>query len=212
MNTKLIIFDMDGVLFDSVKLVNDLFMLTYPTMTQDIMDEILCGNFHEQLEKFKLTNKPIDETAEEKEARIAAYTKQKKETPLFKGILELLTELHIAGITQVINTSAFKKNCVPLLDYAGIRHLFDFVATKEVSTSKVEKFKIIQEKYKIPKQKILFITDTLGDIIEAETADVRTIAVTYGAHKRTHFTRTKHKNLLAIVDSVKELGEAIRKC
>ena len=57
MKKKLIIFDMDGVLFDSCKLVNDFFLNMYPTMTQDEMNEILSGNFHEGLEKFKLNNR-----------------------------------------------------------------------------------------------------------------------------------------------------------
>jgi len=56
MKKKILIFDLDGVLFDSGKIVSDHFMDLFPAMTEEIMQEILLGNFHEGIEKFKLTN------------------------------------------------------------------------------------------------------------------------------------------------------------
>jgi phosphoglycolate phosphatase len=205
MKKKLIIFDLDGVLFDSPKLVNAYFLHMYPTMTQEQMNEILSGNFHEGLEKFKMTNKPIEETPEEKKKRQENYTKSKLSTPLYPGIRELLQSLHSSGYTLTINTSAFEKNCLPLLETSQVKDFFDFIAAAELSTSKVEKFKIIEDKYKIPKEDILFITDTLGDIREADIAEIPSVAVTWGAHDKSYFAREPHKNLIAVVDSVGEL-------
>jgi phosphoglycolate phosphatase-like HAD superfamily hydrolase len=67
------------------------------------------------------------------------------------------------------------------------------------------------EKYNIPKEHTLFITDTLGDIREAEIADVPTVAVTWGAHDRSYFKQEEHKNIVAIVDSVDELKNFVWK-
>ncbi len=53
------------------------------------------------------------------------------------------------------------------------------------------------------------MTDTLGDVREADIAGIPTIAVTYGAHNRSYFEREKHENLIAIVDTVKELEKTI---
>lgn len=210
MKKKVIIFDFDGVLFDSPKLVNDFFLYSYPTMTQEVMNEILCGNFHEELTKFKLTNKPREETPEEKKIRVDAYTAAKQRIPLYKGIQEMLNRLHDVGYILVVNTSALEKNCLPLLEYSKITNLFDFVVTKETSTSKTEKFKIIMQKYNIKEQEMFFITDTLGDVREAEVANVPTVAVTWGAHNKSYFTREPHDNLVAIVDSASELEEFIK--
>lgn len=211
MAQKLIIFDFDGVLFDSTKLVNRFIMGAYPTITEEIINEMFCGNFPEAMAKAKLVHEHIQETPEEKAARSKQYSEKKLAAPLFAGIRELLEELHTAGHTLAINTSALDKNCLPLLDQAGVRGLFDTVATKEMSLSKVEKFQILQEKCGITKENMLFVTDTLGDVREADVAGIPTIAVTYGAHSRAYFVREPHDNLVSVVDSVKELAGLLMK-
>jgi phosphoglycolate phosphatase len=211
MSKKLIIFDFDGVLFDSTKLVSGFIMSAYPTMTEEIINEMFCGNFPEEMAKAKLTHERIQETPEEKAARSSQYSAKKLVAPLFEGILALLKTLHDAGHTLAINTSALDKNCLPLLERAGILGLFDTVATKDMSVSKVEKFKILQEKYGVAKEDILFVTDTLGDLREADVAGVPTVAVTYGVHTRAHFLREPHNNLVTIVDSVQELADVLQK-
>ena len=209
MKRGLIIFDMDGVLFDSTKLVRDFFLSKYPTMTGEIMDEILVGNFHDELEKFKSTNKHIEETPEERTARSEKYSKDKSSTSLYSGIKELLHKLHTDGYILTINTSAFERNCIPLLKSSGIESFFDFVATAEISKNKIEKFMLIKEKYSASQNETIFITDTLGDIREADVAQIPTIAVTWGAHDRTYFTREVHDNLIGICDSVDDLERQI---
>ncbi len=211
MKRKVIIFDLDGVLFDSVQLVNDFMLQSYPSMTQEVMNEILSGNFHEEMKKFKLTNKPLPETEEEKLHRRANFSLRKSQTPVYTGILELVKKLHSDGFILTVNTSAMEKNCLPLLEMAGIITFFDFVAAKEISRSKVEKFEIIKKKYGVSDEEMLFITDTLGDLREADIAHVPTVAVTWGAHDRSFFTREPHENLVSIVDSVDELSSIINK-
>lgn len=202
---KVIVFDMDGVLFDSTKLIGEFFMQTYPTMTKEDLDKIFHGNFHEELEKFKLTNNPIVETPEEHQIRATAYSDKKLQSPLYDGIQQMLERLHTAGHTLVVNTSAIERNCKPLFEYSDTLKYFDFFATAEVSKSKVEKFQIISDKYNVPKNKMIFVTDTLGDLREADSAGVPTIAVTWGAHTPQHFTSEEHKNLIKVVASVEEL-------
>ncbi|MSR71135.1 MAG: HAD family hydrolase [Candidatus Taylorbacteria bacterium] len=209
MKYKLIIFDLDGVICDSPKLVNDFFMNMFPTMTQEHANEILCGNFHDELEKFKLTNKKIEETPEEEEMRRNKYMRDKENIPLYDGIKELLEKLRNSGCIVAINTSALEKNTLPVLEKTKIRGFIDFIACAEVSKSKVEKFKIIQEKYKVAKEEIVFVTDTLGDIREADISGIPTITVTYGAHNTSFLTREHHENLIAVVNSVSELGDLL---
>ena len=122
--------------------------------------------------------------------------------PCAKQVLE---DLCSAGHILVLNTSAFDRNSRPLLENANIYSLFEFVATAEISESKVEKFKIIEERYGVPKADILFVTDTLGDIREADTANIPTVAVTWGGHDKNYLTKEEHRNLIGTVDSLSEL-------
>ena len=66
-------------------------------------------------------------------------------------------------------------------------------------------FKLIKEKYNVDSNDLLFVTDTSGDIREAEEAGVPTIGVTWGGHDRHYLTRGGHKNIVKIVDTVAEL-------
>lgn len=203
MKSKIIVFDMDGVLFDSTIVVMEYMKSLFPTLTIDVHKEILVGNFHEEIAKLNISRKK--ETEEEESYRKLKYSKEKSTVPMYEGAKDLLVDLKNQGYILVLNTSAFDRNCLPLLENSNTKDLFDFLATAELSKSKSEKFKIIQGKYNVQQDEMLFITDTLGDIREADIAGIPTVAVTYGAHDRSYFIREEHKNLLTILDSIEEL-------
>ena len=205
---KIFIFDFDGVLFDTSDVTGEAILEMYPGITPEMQQEVLCGNFHEEIEKLKHLKKL--ETDEEKAERKQRYAEKKAHALMYPGAQEFLRMLHSEGHTLVLNTSASDRNCVPLLERAKIKDLFDFLATKEVSKSKVEKFTLIREKYDVNAEDILFITDTLGDLREADSAGIPTIAVLWGAHDRSYFVREEHPNLIGIVDSFNELTELIK--
>lgn len=204
---KVIVFDLDGVLVDSNEITAKEFFKIYKTASADKYKETLCGNFIEECKK--LFNLKIVETPEEKENRLLAYAEEKKSCHLFPGIASLLSEVHKNGFKLAINTSSRERTCVPILEITGVDKLFDFFGTKEMAVSKSDKFSMIKEKYGVEGKDMIFVTDTLGDLREAKIADVPTIAVMWGIHDRSHFTREPHDNLLAIVDSVAELREKI---
>lgn len=204
---KILVFDLDGVLFDTMTLVNQATMELFPSLTEEMARELLVGNLHEGLEK--IAHLRIQHTEEEKARWREEYSKKKAEAPMFVGAKAMLEELHAEGYTLVLNTTAANQNCLPLLDRARIKDLFDFLATKETSKSKVEKFKLIEERYGISSSEMLFVTDSLGDLRESDIAGVPTIAVLWGAHDRSFFTREEHPNLIGIVESFEELAKLI---
>ena len=206
---KLLIFDMDGVIFNSGAIAAKYIKERYPEITKPEEQALLKGNFHEEFTKLKLLYPERIETNEEVSARRLKYSQDKLQAPLYEGMKDLLIGLRKEGHPITLNTSAANDNCIPLLKQNDILRLFDFLATKEVSKSKVEKFLMIQEKYGVETKEILFITDTLGDVREANLADIPTVAVTWGAHDRDYFTQEENKNLIGIIDSVSELKSFI---
>jgi len=206
---KIIIFDMDGVLFDSIGFAREFFIQRHPGVTKEMYNELHSGNLHAEAAKY--SHLQAKATEEEKLGYRAYYSEKKSRIPLFPGVKELLINLHDAGHTLVLNTNAYDRNCLPLLENSGIRNLFDFIASADVSKDKIEKFRAIQNKYGIGKDGILFVTDALGDVKDAGVVGIPTIAVTYGVHDKTFFERETHLNLIGVVDTVNALTQLLNK-
>ncbi len=209
MKLKIIIFDMDGVLFDTKSVLEKFLLHLYPSLTLKSLKELLSGNFHEEIKK--ILHLKREETTEEATSRKLRYAEEKSQAPLYKGAQELLTELRTAGFILTLNTSAMNVNCLPLLERAHVTHFFAWLGTGDVSYSKVAKFQLIAEKYKVEAKDMLFVTDTLGDIREADSAGVPTVAVTWGAHDESYFSREQHDNLVTIVHTFAELRDFIKR-
>lgn len=93
-----------------------------------------------------------------------------------------------------------------ILKLAGLSPLFVSVLGQETHRSKVEKFKILMTQYGLTSENSLFVTDTLGDIREANELELKTIAVTFGFHPRERLALGEP---FKIVDSWQEIEETI---
>ena len=79
---------------------------------------------------------------------------------------------------------------------------FTEIMGNDVHKSKVEKIKMVFDKYGVSADDCLFITDTLGDLLEAEKTGVEGIAVSWGFHD----SETLQKgNPAALVNTPEEL-------
>lgn len=172
---KVIIFDMDGVIIDSIQIAYQYKLIAQPGITFEEYRELHTSS---NTSMHILDTGKTERTPEQKELERAQYSKDKLESRIYPGIIELLQELHTAGYILVINTAAYTRNSLPLLEKANLAHLFDFIATRDTCESKVEKFKMIEEKYQVSNKEVIFITDAVRDIHDAEVAGVPTVAVT----------------------------------
>jgi phosphoglycolate phosphatase-like HAD superfamily hydrolase len=76
----------------------------------------------------------------------------------------------------------------------------------ETHRSKVEKFKYLFDKYKIEADECVFVSDTLGDVLEGHKVGVKTIAVDFGFHKKDRLEKGKPYK---IVSSFEEILQVI---
>ncbi len=81
-------------------------------------------------------------------------------------------------------SSCSEKNVNGYLRNNEVRDLFSEVLGMESAESKVEKFKFIFEKYDLGASDCVFVTDTLGDVIEGHEVGLRVVAIDSGFHGR----------------------------
>ena len=198
---------MDGVLFDTIEFARKSFLKKHPGMTEKMYDELHSGNFHEEARKYEHLKVKMSE--DEARKYFKEYNRKKSESYMFEGMQKLLNDLHAGGYFLALNTNASESNCYPLLEKAGIKDLFDFIACAEVSKDKVEKFRMIAEKFSAQKKDMVFVTDALGDVKDAERAGVTTIAVTFGVHDRSYFEHEEHPYLMGVADTPHKLTELL---
>jgi phosphoglycolate phosphatase-like HAD superfamily hydrolase len=105
-----------------------------------------------------------------------------------------------------IVSSGGTKNILDYLKNNGIGDLFKEVIGMDIYRSKIDKFNLIFTKYRLISEDCVFVTDTLGDVLEANVLKIRTIAVDFGYHRKDILRKG---NPFKIVSNIPELLEAI---
>jgi len=195
---KTIIFDFDGVIHDTFELCYKLNVEAQDkNLTKKEFKDIFNGSF--------LKNEKITKEGTEKFFKIQykafKYLKIEKE---IKKNLEKLSKTYLLFIIssnqeKALNTYFQNNNFV---------HIFKEILGVETNTSKIKKFKYLFKKYNLKVKDCMFITDTLGDILEGNKVKVKTIAVDFGFHEKA---RLEKGNPFKIVSSFDELMKEIEK-
>ncbi|MEI6850149.1 MAG: HAD-IA family hydrolase [archaeon] len=189
---KSIIFDFDGVIHDTFEIGFRLNKIVNPDITEGEYRDFFNGNLYEhkkgitpvRIEKFfELQEKEFEALMIEEEIK-QELLKLKKKYKLF------------------IVTSNKEGTLKKYFERSNLSNLFDEILGIETHTSKEEKFKLMFERNKLNKEECIFITDTLGDLLEAQRFGIKTIAVDYGFHD---VERLKKGNPIKIISHIKEI-------
>jgi len=192
-NIKLIVFDFDGVIEDNYELHYQLSKIKTIGLTREEHRKLFEGNIHLERAKLESRNTNYDIISN------FNYIKEFQQIePLKIDILTKLSKKYKLGIIS----SSPEKHIIKYLENNNIASLFDFVYGLETHKLKIDKFNIVIKKYKYNATEIIFVTDTLGDILEAEKLNIKSIAVDFGYHERT---RLEKGNPIYIVSSYNEL-------
>ena len=195
-NKKLVIFDFDGVLADTEEFCYKIHKDFNGTLTWEKFQSFGVGNFHEGMGK-----------AVQEEAYIVPpdfYTLYEKNLSvisihdILRDTVLLLKDKYRLSVISSTSSPYISK----FLEKENILDCFDDILGHEIHTSKVVKINTLLKKYKTSPEGAVFVTDTLGDILEANECNVRSIGVTWGLHER----KTLEKgNPIAIINDPSEL-------
>lgn len=202
MDKKLVIFDFDGVITDSYDVCIKVSRHFEENLTDEAYKTLFTGNVYEALEKGRDAKLVVKNSNNDLYFEI--YEPLIMEVPPRKGFKELIKELHKKGIKIAFVSSCYNKPLTNYLIKYGIKNYVDEILGGDIEKSKVKKFLMLFNQFNINPNEALFITDTLGDLIEAEKAGLESIAVTFGFHDRKTLEKGKS---LKIFDTVEEMNE-----
>lgn len=199
---KLFIFDFDGVVVDSLDVYENTVRQCLEEIGQPIVRnredflELFEDNFYESLVK-----KGVDLNAFMAASADILVRVNFDEMKPFYNLIPVLEKLQTNNILLIISSSGSQD----IQNIMASFHLSDFfrdVLGSDAHLSKKEKILHALNKYPISSEQTYYIGDTAGDIKEAKTAGVNTIAVTWGWHTRE---KLAHAHPDYLIDSPDEL-------
>jgi len=164
-DNKVIFFDFDGVIADSLSIAFEVARMSRPHLTLDKYRAYFDGNIHEVNHEDGAVRK-VD-FIEEYGKRFEDLGIEEQKTHVIRKLSESFRLFIISSTTGGIIRSYLQQH--------GILSCFTDILGNEVHQSKVEKFQMLFQKYNIDPNEVIFITDTTGDIKEAKKAGVQTI-------------------------------------
>ncbi|MBX7490702.1 HAD family hydrolase [Helicobacter turcicus] len=186
MQSRIILFDLDGTLIDSTEAVYEGFCIAFKHFHQDIptFDSVKSQIGHTLETMFSTLG-----VREEKIPQyISAYKKHYRQicnakTTLLPNAKEAILEAHTFAQLGIVTTKTGQYSKI-LLDYMGISGYFTCIIGREnvihAKPSAEPILKALEFLLPLPKENIFMIGDTPLDIQAANNAGIQSIAVTTG--------------------------------
>ncbi len=175
---KHIIFDFDGVIIDSFQTALSVEQITVPELDDETYRILFEGNIN-KVEGYQ--NESLKKIKHD-EVFWSEYTKRVlRDAQLFPKMQDVITQLSNQYSLSVISSS-ISSLISDMLSREHLEQYFEEILGNDVHPSKIEKIKMIFDKYDLSPEDCVFVTDTLGDIREGNQVGVGSIGVTWGFH------------------------------
>jgi phosphoglycolate phosphatase len=180
-NSKLIVFDFDGTLADTLDALLRIVNRLAPEFKYNPISDEQVNTFKYltpweivKLSKVSLWKLPflLKRVKEE-------FPREVRNVKLFPGVIELLLSLKCRGYRLGIVSSNSEANIRSILNQNHLEHLFEFITT----ASTFGKGKVIEKmigKYNCSKSDAIYIGDEIRDIQAARSIQIRIVAVGWG--------------------------------
>ncbi len=193
---KTIIFDFDGVIGDTYDINYEICRDLFKDLSEKDFKDHHNGNvFQSSTIKWNSHNLSIFFGRQKQR-----FTK-KHLFPLKKALSKLQKKYQLLIVSSTID-----ENIRYFLNLGSYDHFFQKIFGATTHKSKIEKFKMIFKQYDLKPTECLFVTDTIGDVKEAEKVKIESVVVTWGYHDQKLLSSQKP---LAIVQKPDDLVQVI---
>ena len=184
----LVVFDWDGTLMDSTRLIASCLQAACRDVGAPVPSEsdALFVIGLNMADTFRRVVPDLDEAAR---GRLAEryrhhFLAREHEAPLYEGVREMLGELHGRGRRLAVATGKARRGLDRALDAEDLRRFFSDSRCADETTPKPHPAMLLElmEALQIEKRNTLMVGDTTHDLEMARAAGVDALAVTYGAH------------------------------
>lgn len=188
---KLVIFDWDGTLMDSVNKIVRCFIaaakdLGWPVPEKKAIENIIGLGLNEAFSELYPSFNDHDNNALADCYRVHFIELDDTEMLMFDGVEAGLERLSTQGYELAIATGKARRGLIQVLDETGLEACFKYSRCADESGSKPHPqmlFDILAEAQIMPQQAVM-IGDTTYDIEMAQRAAITALGVSYGVHNR----------------------------
>ena len=185
------LLDFDGPIVSSEQLVFDICRMVEPDISWEEMLLLFYGNVHvEEGAKRRLQGDFCTDTYREGVLNIAPVP----------GADKLLHDLANHGQKIIFITSSLTESVERYLKHYHLP--YDEVWGADKGKRKTEKMEIVMARHGLRSDKAVYVTDTLGDVLEAHQVGLESIAVTWGMHREQEFTLGSPRQMAHTMDEL----------
>lgn len=210
MNDKVIIFDFDGTIANTidaiVSIVNSLAPeFGYQQTSQEELAQIKNLNSRQIIERAGISIFKIPFLA--RKVKLELNKEIRKLSPI-PGITEALIQLQNQDSRLGIITSNSKENVIAFLETNELQHLFSFVYSGRTIFGKNKVITNLIKQENLNPETVIYVGDEVRDIEAAKKSQIKAIAVTWGFNSKEVLAKYDPDFL---IESPNELIEAVKK-
>lgn len=207
---KMVAFDLDGTICDSIPLCIEAFMKAVtPYADHELTEKEIINTFG--LNEIGMVKAVVKNDWENALNDFYNYYEELHDmcAEPFEGIYELIAFLKQKRIIVPLITGKGERSCKITLKKIGMDHVFDeTMFGSEKHPNKKESMSLLLSKYSISKDEFLYIGDTLSDIEACNSIGVTCLSAAWD--EKNDPLKLKTKNPLHTYESVRELSMFLR--
>ncbi len=182
MNYRLVVFDFDGTLADSVMSAVQIFQEIGPALGLKPMADLNAARYMPTRKVLKAVGATFWKMPKIIRAFQAKAAEHAPHLKLHPGVADALTALHATGTRLGILSSNQETSIRTCLAANGVEHLFGFVVGQPQLFGKARAIRKIRKREKVERAEFVYVGDESRDLDAAKKAGVSVAAVSWGFH------------------------------